>query len=177
MISCLLRRFREPAMNDETLDFQKARASALRLLKVRPRSVAELRARLARKEFPQPVVEEVLAFLRGLGYLDDLSFANAWVRSRMNTRPRSRRSLKRELRQKGVDGGIIEQAVGAVDEDTEWDTCLSLACKRSERVRGLAPEKQRLRVAAFLQRRGYSTGLIIQALTYIKNHEKLRDSK
>ena len=160
-------------MSKDDPGYRRARDSALRLLRVRPRSVAELRQRLSRKGFNPLLVEEVLAFLRRLGYLDDLSFARAWVRGRMNSRPRSRRLLMRELRQKGVDEETIAQAVDAVGEDAEAESCRMLAEKRARQLKDVSPERARLRIAAFLKRRGYRTAHIMNALQDTHGYEEL----
>ena len=85
----------------------RARSAALNLLAHRARS---------RKEFPEPVIEETLAWLEERGYVDDRAFAESFVRDRLRLRPRGRFALARELGRKGVDREVAEAAIAAVME-------------------------------------------------------------
>src|SRR5919199_4101337 len=58
--------------------FQVALDAALAFLGPRPRSEQEIRRRLARKELPPSIVEEVVARLRRWELVDDQSFARYW---------------------------------------------------------------------------------------------------
>jgi SOS response regulatory protein OraA/RecX len=108
--------------------------AAARFLEARPRSVAETRRRLADAGYAAPLVEDALARLTRLGYLDDDAFARAWVESRDRAHPRGEAVLRRELHLKGIDPGLIaavlEQrrlssgSAGAADADADGDAVL-----------------------------------------------------
>ena len=87
-------------------------AAAL-FLGARPRSTAEVRRRLGQAGYRAELVDEAIARLAGLGYLDDEAFARAWVESRDRARPRGERALRTELRRKGVADEDVEAAVAA----------------------------------------------------------------
>ena len=86
--------------------------AAARFLEARPRSVAETRRRLVDAGYPAPLVDEVLLRLADLGYLDDESFARAWVESRDRAHPRGEAALRRELSQKGIRHGRDRRGTG-----------------------------------------------------------------
>ena len=94
----------------------QARQAAMNLLAHRARSRAELRRRLWRKEYPDPVIEATLEWLEERDYIDDRAFAESFVRDRLRLRPRGRVGLMQELRKKGVDGDVAEAAIAAVME-------------------------------------------------------------
>lgn len=120
---------------------EEARDAALRLLTVRSRSVAEIRKRLGRKGFDRTVVDRVVEGLARTGLLDDHAFARQWVEERIARRPRGRFALVQELRGKGVDREVAEEAVEAVF-----------------RAEGVAEEEIALRAAEkWLARRSRST--------------------
>lgn len=104
-------RLAELEREDEAI---RARQAALDLLAHRARSREELRRRLWRKEFPDAVIAEALAWLEERDYVDDRAFAEALVRDRLRLRPRGRLGLIQELRKKGVDTGVAEAAIEAV---------------------------------------------------------------
>ncbi len=110
----------------ETLAEQRARRGAVedpatvldaaaRFLEVRPRSRAEVRRRLGEAGYRADLVEEAIARLAALGYLDDEAFARAWVESRDRARPRGERALWAELRRKGVADDVIAEVLGERD--------------------------------------------------------------
>ena len=113
-------------VSDERLDelmekagLDSAMSVALRYLTARPRSERELRDRLRRRQVGDAVIERTLEKLRGKGLLDDFTFAQYWVDQRVTFRPRSRRMLEMELRQKGVDGEAIEGVTLDMDDEAE----------------------------------------------------------
>lgn len=154
----------------------RARDAALSLLSVRPRSRAELRRRLERKEFQEAVIERTLAAMEELGYLDDAVFAEAFVRDRVRLKPRGRFGLLRELRRKGVAEAIAREAIDAVleaEEISEPELALEAAGKWARRNRtalGRASRdrderrKVRNRLYGHLARRGFSPDAIRPAM-------------
>src|SRR5690606_39823515 len=75
---------------------------AVRLLARRPYSAAEIRRSLASHEVAPAVIDEVLARLETLGYVDDYAFAQYWVENRERFRPRGARALRYELDRKST---------------------------------------------------------------------------
>lgn len=126
---------------------------ALSFLSYRPRSRAEIEGHLRRKEASAAVVQTVVARLTQAGLLDDQAFAQYWVENREQFRPRGARSLRFELRLKGVSDSLAEQAVEVVDET---ESAYRAAQARAQRLRGLEREVFRRRLGGFLQRRGFN---------------------
>lgn len=96
-----------------------AMSVALRYLAARPRSERELRTRLHQRKIGEAVIDRTVEQLSAKGLLDDFTFAQYWVDQRVTFRPRSRRMLEMELRQKGVDGSAIEDAILDMDDEAE----------------------------------------------------------
>ena len=57
------------------------------------------------------------AQLREQSLTDDLAFAQFWKDNRLSFRPKSRRSIEKELRDKKVASEIIEQVTNDIDDD------------------------------------------------------------
>lgn len=90
-----------------------------------------------------------------VGLLDDQSFADQWVESRHRGRKLPRRALVVELRRKGLDDDVIDQAVAVIDRDAEATAALELAASK---VRGLAGQPYDValrRLVGVLSRRGF----------------------
>jgi regulatory protein len=133
---------------------QQARAydAALRFLGARPRSEREIRDRLARHEFDRTVVDRVIERLRRIQLVDDAAFAEYWVEQRATHRPRGARLLKQELRQKGVSQDVLADALPSEDDD---EGAYRAAQRKATSLRALDERTFKLRLGAFLQRRGY----------------------
>ncbi len=133
---------------------QRATTAALNLLAHRGRSEHELRQRLRQKGFAPDAIEATIGRMREWRYLNDEQFASSWVEQRSAHRPRSRRALQHELREKGVDKEIISSAIDNAEID-ELGDARQLAAGKWHKDRDLPLEKRRQRTAGFLARRGY----------------------
>ena len=135
---------------------ERARARALDFLARRPRSEAEVRQRLGKKDFAPAVVDEVLARLRELNLVDDEAFACFWVENRTSFRPRGARGLRYELRQKGVAAEVINRVLDGATLD-ENALAYQVARPRAERllVAPIPRREFRRKLGAFLHRRGF----------------------
>jgi regulatory protein len=130
--------------------------TALRLLSQRAHSEAELRRKLVRRGCPADDVERAVVRARGLGGLDDAAFAGALARER--ARSRGPALIARELAVKGVERGLVREALGALPREDV------VAAARRLAARALKAGADRHVVAARLQRRGYPGDVIREAL-------------
>jgi regulatory protein len=112
-----------------------------------------------RRGVPDDAAESVLDRLTEVGLIDDVAFARAWVESRHYGRGLSRRSLSAELRQRGVEGDDITDAVETLDPEQEVVTARRLAERKLAATRGQPPEARARKVASMLARKGYPAGL------------------
>lgn len=145
---------------------ERALQQALLFLSYRSRSESEICANLRKHELPEPVIEETLERLRRDGLANDDQFARAWVENRSTFRPRSRRMMALELRQKGLDEESMSSALAAVDDKA---LAYEAAQKRSNRLSGLEWSVFRTKLSGFLARRGFSYSVIAPVVTRIWN--------
>jgi len=129
----------------------------LGFLGYRPRSTAEVQAYLARRQVPPSVGQTVIQRLVAAGLLDDDAFARFWVENRESFRPRGLRSLRYELRSKGVSDAVVE---GATQEVDETEGAYRAAQDRARRLSGLEYQVFRRRLVGFLQRRGFGYDVV-----------------
>ncbi len=125
---------------------------ALGYLGYRPRSSAEVEAYLTRRKASPAVAQTVIARLAAAGLVDDDAFARYWVENRESFRPRGRRSLRFELRRKGVADAVVESVTQEIDEA---DSAYRAAQDRAQRLSNLDYQVFRRRLGGFLQRRGF----------------------
>ncbi|TFE42760.1 recombination regulator RecX [Streptomyces sp. ICN441] len=143
---------------------EKARAICLRLLTGTPRTRKQLAEALRKRDIPDEVAEEVLSRFEDVGLVDDAAFAGAWVESRHHGRGLARRALARELRTKGVDPALIDEAVGRLDSDREEETARELVAGKLRSTRGLDRDRRLRRLAGMLARKGYPEGMALRVV-------------
>ncbi|CAG0952055.1 Regulatory protein RecX [Anaerolineae bacterium] len=151
---------------------ERAFQQAMLFLSYRARSEKEIRQNLRKHEIPEDVVEETLARLRENGLANDNKFARAWVENRNTFRPRSRRVLTMELRQKGLDDETVQDAVSNVDENAlAYDS----ARKRAGRFKGLEWGEFRRKLSEYLARRGFPYSVIAPVVTQVWNETRTEE--
>ncbi|MFD5034640.1 recombination regulator RecX [Streptomyces sp. NPDC058405] len=143
---------------------ERARAICLRLLTGTPRTRKQLADALEKRDIPEDVAEEVLSRFEDVGLIDDAAFADAWVESRHHGRGLARRALARELRTKGVDSALIDEAVGQLDSDQEEATARELVARKLRATRGLERDRRLRRLAGMLARKGYPEGMALRVV-------------
>ncbi len=153
---------------------ERAYQRAMLFLSYRARSEAEIRQNLRRHEIPDPVIEEILERLRQERLADDKEFARAWVENRNTFRPRSRRALALELRQKGLPDEIAHAALAGVDEET---LAYEAARKRVNRLKGLERSEFRKKLSEYLARRGFPYDVITSTVSRIWNETQSNDNE
>lgn len=143
---------------------ERALQQALLFLSYRARSESEIRKNLQKHEIPEIVIEETLERLRKDKLVDDGQFAQTWVENRSTFRPRSRRMLAMELRQKGLDDESMESALEDVDDEA---LAYEAAQKRAPRFNNLEWIEFRKKLSGFLARRGFSYSVITPVVSRI----------
>jgi len=141
----------------------EAQKAALRLLEYRPRSREELRRRLRQKNFPATATQRVLDRLEELGLVDDANFAQQLVQSLTRRQNLGKRAILDKLRRAGVSHDVADATMARELADyDEVSRAQQATEKYLSRLAGLPPEKQRRRLQAYLQRRGFPYSVIDQ---------------
>ncbi|MEU6815930.1 recombination regulator RecX [Streptomyces sp. NPDC046860] len=162
----------EPGVSSTDTDpVEKARNICLRLLTGTPRTRKQLADALRKREIPDEVAEEVLSRFEEVGLINDGAFADAWVESRHHGRGLARRALARELRTKGVDSALIDEAVGQLDSEQEEATARELVDRKLRATRGLDRDKRLRRLAGMLARKGYPEGMALRVVRQALDEE------
>jgi len=139
---------------------------ALNILAARPRSEAQLRERLLAKEWAAAErVDECIARLKELGYVNDATFAESYANYRMAARPVGRQRLARELAQKRVARQTIDRALDEAYEETSEETLIDRALAKRLRAHGRPTDRQGAkRLFDHLMRLGFGYDLIVRKL-------------
>jgi regulatory protein len=154
----------EKLQADDTREI--AYQQALLYLSYRARSEKEIRQNLRKHEIPEAIIEETLERLKNAMLADDNQFAQMWVENRNTFRPRSKRALEIELRQKGLTNEAIQASLSQVDEEA---LAYEAASKRATRLKGQEWSEFRKKLSEFLARRGFSYSTIAPIVSRLWN--------
>ena len=102
--------------------------------------------------------------LEKMALLDDKIYAELYARDKVSIYRRGRYRIGLELRRKGVDKELVDEAVSAIDEQDELTAAISLLKGRQRQWTDLHDRKRFERATHLLQRRGFSGKVIRQAI-------------
>lgn len=101
---------------------RRANQKAMALLERMDRTEADLRRKLKDGLYTEDIIDSVIALLTKLHYLDDVRFAENFIRSHSSSM--SNRELTTKLLQKGVSKENITSALSTIDEERsfKWES-------------------------------------------------------
>lgn len=154
---------------EPSTDLDAAREAALRLLERIRRTRADLARRLHDRGFAAATIDQALDRLAGVGLVDDVEYAYAFLRGRLGRRPAGRRRLEFDLRARGVEPSDIARAFEQIAGDEpfgqgEVEGARRVVALAEHRYRALEPRVRRQRLYALLARRGFDRETIEAAL-------------
>ena len=151
-------------VDQEADPYSIANTIALNALVARAKSKGELLAHLKKRGVEDDVAQATIFRLQESGLINDEEFAKAWTQSRHTSKKLSKRIIAGELRTRGVDQSSIDQALGEIDDESEYRTAFSLGMKKYNTMSRLEPEVQIRRIQSLLQRKGFSFPTIARVI-------------
>lgn len=149
---------------------QRSYGDALVYLSRKPRTAYEIALRLGEKGWSEETVSDVLYRLKQERLIDDAAYAQEWAKQRVGSRGKGKLWVRHELRQKGIAKPLIEEALGEVSEENEYNSALQLGAKKWRSTTGELMDRKR-KTGAFLMRRGYSGGLVSKVIRELAQQE------
>ena len=131
--------------------------AAYHYLSYRPRSEGEIKQWLHRRGYANEVAEQTIIKLREQNLSDDFAFARFWKENRLSFRPKSKRLIKKELRNKKVAQEIIEQVTEDIDDEV---IAYKLGSKRISTLAHLDYPDFYRRLSSYLAYRGFGYEVI-----------------
>lgn len=137
---------------------------ALKFISYRPRTETEIRRNLAKQALSEETSEQAIERLKRSGLINDASFAQGWVDSRVANRPSSRRALAYELKQRGIDAQIIAQTLDSIDDE---EMAYHTALKHARRVNEVEWNRFFQKMVRYLSQRGFSYEVSSQVISRV----------
>ena len=145
---------------------KRARNVLLHQLNRSVKSKDQLRKILAKREIDVEIAERILDRFEEAGLINDREFAITVVNSRHRHKGLAKSAIARELREKGIEQPILEEALADIDSEAELSRAKELAEVRARRLVSLEPEVAKRRLSGYLARKGYSGNIVHAATNY-----------
>lgn len=135
---------------------------ALRLLASRDYTVAAIARKLSLRGCAADDVQATLSRLQQERFLDDRRYAERFIESAVSSGRYVGYRLRQELKRRGVAAELVESVLDERRNDTdEHELARALVARRYASFHATtADDRERRRVAGFLQRRGFGSGAI-----------------
>ena len=133
---------------------------ALGFLSYQLRTEKEIKDYLRKKEISGEGIQYVIKKLEELKLLDDLVFAESYVRTVMKTQEKGPQSIKQGLFKNGVSEDIISQALNLYTFDEQEESAARLAEKALRKYQSKSHKEQLSKVRQHLFTKGYSGDVI-----------------
>lgn len=144
----------------------------LNLISRRPRSKKEILDYLHKREIGEMVETAVIKKLEENKYLDDVAFAQWFLNQRQTFRPKGKKFISYELRQKGISADIIAQVLESSDV-SEVDQAKKLIEKKLPLWQNLPEIKRKQKIQEYLMRRGFGWEVIKEVvISSAKNEDR-----
>src|SRR5690606_13233254 len=141
----------------------KAINHALKLLSYRARSEKEVYIALKRKGFEENYINDAINYCKENNYLDDFSFAESFVRDKINLSKLGTERIRYELKLKGISKEIINRVL-KIDKDEQFEIAMEIGAKRLKLYKNDSKDAIYRKLSGFLQRKGYSYDIISKVL-------------
>ncbi len=133
-----------------------AMEDAVRLLARKARSSGELSRELHALGHDHAEVDGVVLECESRLYLDDLGLARVIAETLRARKRASRSQIRLKLRERLLPDGVVETALGELDDDEEHELLRAAASERARKMGGLDRQTAERRLLGFLARRGWS---------------------
>ncbi|MBO0477338.1 recombination regulator RecX [Vagococcus sp. DIV0080] len=133
---------------------------ALSYLNYQLRSEKEIKDHLKKKEISSEGIRYVINKLKEINLLDDLVFAESYVRTVMKTQDKGPQQIKQSLIKKGISEEHIEKSLEQFFFDDQEEAATKLAIKALRKYQAKSHKEQLQKVRQHLFTKGYSSDVI-----------------
>lgn len=151
-------------------DLSAGRNYVWRLLKLRPRAEFELRDKLKCKNFKAALIDELIAYFKEKGYINDREFAHLWIEDRLN-KPLGFKAIEWELESKGLSRELIQELINRKKKEVdETKVARKLAQRQFNKLKEKKEPANKIKpkLYGYLARRGFSADTINQVINILK---------
>jgi len=150
--------------------YNKAYQKTLNYLNYALRSEKQIRDYIKKNDFDL-YSERIVDSLKNSKLIDDLNYAQSYVRSQANVKQKGPRNIEQKLKQRGISDEDIMTALEEYPPDQRFENALELAEKKWNKTRNSSEFESVQKVKKYLVGKGYEFSMADQAIEEI-NTEK-----
>ncbi|GGK03579.1 regulatory protein RecX [Lentibacillus kapialis] len=150
----------------------KSYTLAINFLSYRMRTKKEIRDYLIQKEVDEEHIAQILDKLSAEHLIDDRQFADAFVRTRMQTTSKGPMLVRQELIQKGVDEVFAHEAIEMYTFEIQLEKALKLAKKKLGSSSKKSFRQQIQQLQGSLMQKGFSADVVNEVTANLQNEKK-----
>lgn len=142
-----------------------AYVDGLKMLARRELSEAQVRQRLARKQYDADAIDAAIERLRAERAIDDARVAEAIARTETSIRRRGKLRVRMQIERAGIGKAIARQAIDAVFDHIDDDALMEASLQK--RLRGretIADDREFQRLYRYLAAQGFESDRILRLL-------------
>jgi regulatory protein len=158
-------------------EYRKAFNKALHFLSYRMRTVHEIEAFLEKKEVPESTIKRVIEKLSEYDFVNDKTFADSFVKTRMNTSYKGPGAIRQELKKKGIGEGDTEAALDQFTYDEQLEASIKFIQKQFRSNAKRSEKEQKQKIAQQLQQKGFTWEVIEMAFQEAQISQTPEDEK
>ncbi len=157
----------------KTEEQSKANHYAINLLSYRVRSKHEILTKMTEKDYDLDIINNTIDFLTDNHLLNDLEFARMFIRDKLNLTRYSILRIRHDLRNKGVDKQLINEALLLIEDDEldpDYDNAKYLSLKKYNDLKSkkknidLSEYEIKQKVYSAISQKGFNIYIIKDAL-------------
>lgn len=142
---------------NKNIDFKKAYEYSLFIISKCDKTSNEIRHKLIKKGYSDPIINEVIDKLILYALIDDRRYVRMWIEYNKNKEGISYKAIINKLLIKGIDRSLIEEEIGEINID-EYTSALKFAQKRIKNYKE-TEKNMKKKLYESLIRKGFNYGI------------------
>jgi len=110
------------------------------------------------------MILRIIVQLRSRNFFDDTRFAHAYAHDKSTFGKWGIQKIRMHLRAKGIEQGIIQDALSELDESETLENIQVLAHRKWPSVKGKSPYERKAKLMQYLLRKGFTGDQINRAI-------------
>lgn len=143
----------------------------LQMLRRAAQTESQMREKLGRQQFEEPIIQATIEKLIQLGLINDEKYAHDYVAYRTRTSPLGKYNLSMHLIKKGIHKDVAREAALDLTREEEEQIVHQMMQKKLRTLSRYPKEEQKNKLMRFLASRGFSIDVILNAIKAINQKE------
>ena len=150
---------------EKMTEYVSARARAIKYIMYKMRTSKEVYDKLLELGFEEEIINGVIFDLKQLEYINDEEYAKKFIESNKKSKKISKSMIKLKLKNKGIDGEIIEKYLEKLAV-SDFDAIEKVLIKK--KFSDDLPFEEKNRILAYCVRKGFSLDEVLKVIKEIK---------